>query len=220
MRNLMFAITMLFASTAFAGFQGFQELSTGAYQDLKLFDKIQCARGVSCSRLDGKLVVAPPTLTRKNFFQWQPSTLTSGTSTTPVATTLYLSQIHIPGYSTLTGIKLSNGATVGTNKYIVALYDSAGTKLANSALAGVTTAGADVYQAIPFTSSYAAKGPGTFWIALWVNGTTDRFRTIPAVGEISGYAGTVTGQTFGTVPSTITPPTSFTADVGPVSFTY
>ncbi len=52
-----------------------------------------------------------------------------------------------------------------------------------------------------------------------MNGTTDRFRSLPASMEGRGLAGSVTGQTFGTVVA-ITPPTTFTADKGPVAFVY
>lgn len=153
-----------------------------------------------------------------NFMGWRPSTLTSGTSTTPSATHVYVSQIVVPFNSTLTGIYLNNGATVGTNKYVAILYNSAGAVVANSTLSGITTSGADGYQILAFTGTYAAV-TGTYWIGIQVNGTTDRFRSVPAVGQFAGYTGDITGQTFGTA-ATITPPTSFTADVGPVAFTY
>lgn len=150
---------------------------------------------------------------------WAPPTLTSGTSTTPAATSVYMSQIYIPASCTLTGVAVSNGATVGTDKYIVALFNSSGAAVANSALAGATTSGADAYQSVAFTATYAANGPGVYWIALYVNGTTDRFRSIPAVGAHAGLAGEVTGQVFGTV-AAVTLPTTFTADKGPVAFVY
>lgn len=156
---------------------------------------------------------------RTNYIGWRPSTLTAGTSTTPSATVVYLTQIMIEANATITGIKVSNGATVGTNKYIVALFDSSGSPVANSALAGANIAGADGYQTVAFTGTYAAKGPGIFWIGLYVNGTTDRFRSVPAVGEYGGLAGSVSGQTFGTVAAVVLP-TTFSADLGPVAFTY
>lgn len=154
-----------------------------------------------------------------NFMGWHPPTLTSGTSTTPSATTVYLTQVYIPFNSTLTGVYVNNAGTAGTNKYIVALFNSAGSAVANSTLSGITTSGTSAYQQLAFTGTYAAVGPGLYWIGLYVNGTTDRFYSVPAVGQFAGYTGSLTGQTFGTV-AAITPPTSFTADVGPVAFTY
>lgn len=164
----------------------------------------------------GGVTVANP---KVNWGTWRPSALTSGTSTQASSTTVYVAQITIEHNTTLTGIKVNNAATVGTNKYIVALFNSAGTALANSSLSGVTTSGADSYQTIPFTGTYAVVGPGVYWIAVYMNGTTDRFRTVPAVGEYAGLAGSVSGQTFGTVAS-LTLPTTFSADLGPVAFTY
>ena len=236
--------TICLASPALAGFQGYNGST-----NLGVFNRIKCSTGLTCS-VDGdkmKFITTPAmsgttmslsstlavtgasTLTGgiangsgllKNFSHgFRPDSLTAGTSTTPSATTVYLTQIYVPVNATLTGVKVSNGATVGTDKYIVALFDSAGTPVANSALAGATTSGADVYQAIPFTATYAAKGPGVFWIGLYVNGTTDRFRSIPAAGEYGGYAGSVGTQVFGTV-AAVTLPTTFTADKGPVAFTY
>lgn len=199
------------------------------------FVKVKCTTGLTCSQSSGKLslvtngsvsgVITPTSgiaassgqLTR--FTNFKPGTLTAGTSTTPSTTTVYLSQIFIPANATLTGIAINNGATVGTDKYVVALFSSGGAVVANSALAGATTSGADSYQSIDFTSTYAAIGPAVYWIALYVNGTTDRFRTIPAAGAYAGLAGSATGQTFGTAAS-VTLPTTFTADKGPVAFVY
>lgn len=158
------------------------------------------------------------TLTR--FAAWFPSAVTDATSTTPSVTTLYLTQVHVAHNFTATGINVLNAATVGTNKYIVALYTETGSLVANSATAGVLTAGASGYQQVAFTSTAAVTGPATYWIGLFVNGTTDRFYAIPAQGSVMGLAGTITGQTFGTVPATITPPTTFTAAAGAVVGTY
>lgn len=228
-------VTAFLSTIAFAGFQGFNGSS-----NIGVFTGFKCSTGMTCTKLGGNMVVvSSPTLAgaltvtgastltggivnagaKVNHIGWQPPSLTSGTSTTPSATTVYLSQIYIPANVTLTGIKVNSAATVGTNKYIVALFDATGAAVANSALAGVTTANADAFQTIAFTGTYAAKAPGVFWIALYVNGTTDRFRTVPAAGEFGGLAGSVTGQTFGTIAS-FTPPTTFTADKGPVAFTY
>ena len=154
------------------------------------------------------------------FPAWFPSAATDATSTTPSATTLYLTQVYVAHNFSMTGVQVLNAATVGTNKYIVAIYNAAGTLLANSATAGVLTAGASAYQSVAFTAPIALTGPETYWLGIWVNGTTDRFYAIPAMGSAVGLAGTITGQTFGTVPSTITPPTTFTAAAGAVVATY
>lgn len=160
------------------------------------------------------------TAPKTNWSTWLPKVaVTEATSTTPVATDVYMTQIEIPYNMTLTGINVLNAATVGTNKWILALFDSTGAVIANTALAGVLTSGASAYQQIAFTAPVAVKGPGTYWIAGYMNGTTDRFYTIPAFGAPAGLAGLVTGQTFGTV-SAVTLPTTFTAAQGIIGYTY
>jgi hypothetical protein len=142
-----------------------------------------------------------------------------GTSTTPVAGTVYYADIFIPETAkVLTGVGVLNAATVGTDKWLLALYDSGGTLLANTATAGTTTSGANAFQQIAFTSTYTVKKPGRYWIGASLNGTTDRFRTIAAATWIDVLTTSATG-TFGTL-AALTPPTTFTADVGPVAYVY
>jgi len=147
---------------------------------------------------------------------------TDGTNATPSITVVYLSQILIPFNCTLTGAAIFNGATVGTDKWIYALFNSSGTPVANTATAGTTTSGADAFQQIAFTTTYAAKGPETYWVGLYANGTTDRFNAIPTglLGlSQAALAGSVSTQTFGTV-AAVTLPTTQTADVGPFCYVY
>src|SRR5438128_2335176 len=50
-----------------------------------------------------------------------------GTSTTPVAGTVYYADVFIPETAkVLTGVGVLNGGTVGTNKWVVGLFSSAG----------------------------------------------------------------------------------------------
>lgn len=150
---------------------------------------------------------------------WVPGVATNATSATPSATVVYLTQIFIPVNTTLTGAAVLNAATVGTNKHIFALFDSSGNVLANTTTAGTTTSGASSFQGIDFTGTYAAIGPRTYWVGLYMNGTTDRYYAIPSIGRARGMAGSVSAQTFGTV-AAVTLPTGFTADVAPVVFVY
>lgn len=142
-----------------------------------------------------------------------------GTSTTPVAGTQYRIDVYVPeDYAMISGIGVLNAATVGTNKWIVMLYDSTGRLVANSAVAGVLTAGANAPQEIPFTAAVALKH-GMYIIAAMLDGTTDRFRTVAASTNIDKLTGSSTGS-FGTVPANITPDTTFAADKGPVGYLY
>lgn len=142
-----------------------------------------------------------------------------GTSTTPVAGTIYWADVFIPETAKLlTGIGVLNAATVGTNKYVVGLYDSAGNLLANSALAGALTSGANAFQQVAFTATYTTKKPGRYWIGVQLDGTTDRFRTVAAATWIDVLTTSATGS-FGTM-TALTPPTTFTADTGPIAYVY
>lgn len=141
-----------------------------------------------------------------------------GTNAVHVAGTKYYSEIWLPANKTVTGIGVLNGATVGTDKLIVALANSAGTVVANSALAGTTTSGANGFQEIAFTGTYAAVGPARYWIIIQCNGTTDTTRRI-ATSTYLNWTGSAAGA-FGTLGASITPPTSTTADVGPIAYLY
>jgi hypothetical protein len=173
--------------------------------------------------VDGAIIptggIGTGTSTFTNFAGWVPSAITDATSTTPSATTVYLTQIHVAHNFTATGVQVLNAATCGSTKWIVALFNEAGTVLANSNTAGVTCSGASGIQQLPFTSTFAVTGPATYWLGLYANNTTDRFYAIPAAGGFLGRAGTVTGQTFGTIVN-VTPPTTFTAGAGAVLSTY
>lgn len=152
-----------------------------------------------------------------------PLASTDGTDTAGHTTTVFLTQMFIPVNCTLTGIGIFNGSA-NTDKYVVALFNSAGTAVANSATAGTASSGTDTFQEIAFTGTYASLGPATYWVGLYTNGTTVRFNSIPAAAPYLltrqfGLAGSVTGQTFGTVAS-VTLPTTFTADKGPFSYVY
>jgi len=142
-----------------------------------------------------------------------------GTNTTPVAGTIYWAEVFIPRPMVITGIGVLNGGTVGTDKHVVGLYKTnGGAVLANSALAGVTTSGANAFQEVALTATYSAEGPARYWVALQMNGTTDRFRSIAASTFVDVLTDSDTGS-FGTLTS-LTAPTTFTADVGPIAYVY
>lgn len=217
---------MLFACSTTPAFAG-MEIDNAAGKQLGFAGKIKCGTGLSCSvsgigvTINSPGTAGTPLISGVNttYVPFPVATLTAGTSTTGLATSVYVTQVFIDNNASLTGIAVNNAATVGTNKYIVVLFNSSGVPLANSALAGVTTAGASSWQKIPFTAPVAVVGPAVYFVGVYINGATDTFYTIPAAGEYVGSAGSVTGQTFGTV-STITPPSTFTAGAGPIVHTY
>lgn len=158
------------------------------------------------------------TLKPYNIRTWQPIAATSGTDTACTNGTAYVGSIQVPGNMTITGISYLVGSVGGTDKVIVSLHDSSGALLANSALAGTTVGTAAQVQAVDFTTPYAAKGPATYFVALTFNGTTAKFRSVPAHTQ-GGVIGNGVTQTFGTA-AAFTAPTTFTADKVPVAFIY
>jgi hypothetical protein len=133
---------------------------------------------------------------------------TSGTAAA-AATEIYCSEIDLPYSQLLTGLAPLNGTTVGTNKHFAILYDSNGKVLANTAVAGVTTAGASTYQKMNFVTQYYAVGPARYFACDGLNGTTDTIRHAATATNDNILGGTITAQTFGTA-AAITVPTTFT----------
>jgi hypothetical protein len=141
---------------------------------------------------------------------------TCGTNTAiAAATSMYCSEIDVQGSKYTTGLAPLNGATVGTDKHLVVLYDGTGNLVANSAVAGATTSGANSYQTYAFTTPYFVVGPAKYYACLQSNGTTDTVQMLAVNKDDTFTTKAVTGQTFGTVPATITVPTTFTTVVGP-----
>ncbi len=151
---------------------------------------------------------------------WQPIAATSGTDTTPADGTQFVTSLWIPANVTLTGAAYLVGSVGGTDKVYAVLYSSAGAVLAQSSTAsgGATVGTAAQIQTLAFTSTYAAVGPGLYFLGVSMNGTTARLRTVPAYCQAGLRAGSV-AQAHGTVAS-ITVPATFTADKAPVAFVY
>lgn len=144
----------------------------------------------------------------------------TGTATTEASAEFYCTEADLPQNKLLTGIAVLNGGTVGTDKHLAALYDSAGNLIANSAVAGATTSGANTFQTFAFTSQYYAIGPALYFACIQSNGTTDNIRMVVTGTQDTYLTKGITGGTFGTVPATITVPTTFTTAVGPYQYVY
>lgn len=141
-----------------------------------------------------------------------------GNSTTYGASgTVYVVSIYVPADMKVTNINLLANATVGTNSVIGALYNSAGTLLGNSILTGTATSGANTFQVLALLTPIAVQGPGIYYVGIQANGTTDGMRTIAASTFVGRRASAITGGSFGALPA-ITPPTTFTANDGPIVY--
>jgi hypothetical protein len=144
--------------------------------------------------------------------------LSNNASTTPVAGTRYYVDTSVGTDGTVvTGIRALIGAAGGTDKFIFELHDSTGALVATTALAGVVVGSANTWQAIPFTAPVTVNA-GVYFIVVQLNGAVAaKFATYnaPVTPLLTGSA---TG-TFGTS-AAITPPTTYTAGVGPVAMLY
>lgn len=141
---------------------------------------------------------------------------TDGNDTMPVITETYIAELWVAANVSATGVAVFNGSAVGTDKLVLAIFDSTGAVVANTATAGTTATGTDAYQKINLTAPVTLKGPATYYVGLQVNGTTYRFNS----HILGGFgASKKTGETFGTL-TAVTPPTTFTTALGPMASLY
>lgn len=141
------------------------------------------------------------------------SATAANTDQTPVATEVYIAEIHVTLPCTATGVAIYNGSAVSGNAK-VGLANAAGTVVATSA--STATSGTTAYQRIAFTATYNLV-PGTYYVLAFYDNNTQR-----ATAWTAGSFGAAkqTGQTYATGFTTITPPTTFTTALGPVASLY
>ena len=156
-----------------------------------------------------------------------------GSSTTNVIQ-LWVTDIFVPHNRTLTNIAFLQGSGSVTDNWVGVIYDSFGNIVASTALAGQAQAGADTWQVQPialaytptgvtagaFTSAAATTvqlyGPQQYYVGIQINNTSaNAIRLMAASTFYDVCAGSVAAGTFGTIPATITPITTFTATKGP-----
>lgn len=146
------------------------------------------------------------------------SYLGNGLDKTMVAGSRYYTNYTIGTPQTFTGAAVRVGTTGGTDNWILELHGPTGLLLATTATAGTTAGTASTWQQIAFTATYTVTIPGTYYIALQSNGTTAKFDSVNAPALTGVVTGSATG-TFGTGAS-ITPPTTYTANLGPKVWLY
>lgn len=141
---------------------------------------------------------------------------TDGADATAVNTETYISEIFVPANCTITGVAIFNGSATGSGNITVGLGDANGNPIAAAKSASTTIVGTDVYQLVPFASSYAAKGPATYYIMVQYSSNTTHYNA-----HTLGHHGVTkqTGQTYGTFTS-FSPPSVFTTGIGNISGLY
>lgn len=144
------------------------------------------------------------------------TTVSGATNASVVTTETYVCEVFIPVNATVTGISILNGTAVAGN-ISVGLANSSGTVVANSAT-NVSASGTTAYQQVPFTATYAAKGPAKYFVLLQGSNTSGRY----VAHTIGNFGATkVTGETYGTFLTTAAySTTAFTTAIAPVASTY
>lgn len=143
-----------------------------------------------------------------------------GTSSTVVAGTLYICSLDLPQNFVATGLANLNGTTATTDKSLLALYDAAGNLIISSSLAGATVATANTYQQHAFVPGPCFLPVGKYYVVYQQNGTTATPMLIPSGYGYDGLTTATATGTFGTLPASITVPTTFTTVYGPWAYLY
>lgn len=140
------------------------------------------------------------------------TSLTQGNDTALVTTDTYIAEIYMEGNVTVNGVAVLMGSVAGNGHLSVALATSAGAVVASSAT--TTTSGTSTtFTQVSFSTPYAAIGPATYYVLVQGDNTSDKIR-MHGAGNFG--AALQTSQTYGTF-TTITPPTTFTTNQGPVA---
>lgn len=143
-----------------------------------------------------------------------PRVNTDGTDATPVITEVYIAEIFVPATMAITGVSIFNGSVAAGN-IKVGLASSAGAVVATSASTAMS--GTDAYQRVPFTASYDARGPATYFVLLILDDNSARVNC-HTFGDFG--AAKQTSQDYATGFTTITPPTTFTTALAPMASLY
>jgi hypothetical protein len=143
-----------------------------------------------------------------------------GTNSTSVAAELYCTEVRLPYSRLITGYAPHIATTGTTDNWIVALYDSGGNLLANSAVAGAVVGSPYAWQAEAFTAPYYAVGPAQYFACLMSNGTHATIDTVTTGtnDNILTFKSASAG-TFGTLPN-FTAPTAFHSVSGAYGYIY
>lgn len=143
-----------------------------------------------------------------------PVAVGSGTNATASATQTVICEVFVPVNTTLTGIKwVGNASSTGNVQF--SLATSAGAPITAAQTASTATSATANYQTAAFVTPYVALGPRKYFI-LMQNSAANHYQAV-ALGNFG--TAVKTAEVFGTF-TTVTPPTTFAADICPYADTY
>lgn len=141
-----------------------------------------------------------------------------GTNTTDIAGQVWVTSIYIPVTKTITKLGFLQGATATTDNTVLAIYNSAGTLIGNTALAGAVLSGANTFQEQVLTNPASGSltlTPGLYFMSVQGNGTAaGALKTVATATFINVVSEVISGS-FGVLPA-IAVPTTFTAGQAPI----
>lgn len=143
-----------------------------------------------------------------------------GTNTTDIANKRMTTSFFVPYSFWATGLQVLQGGTATTDKITAQLADAGGIVFAPGAAAGVSLSGANTFLSVPFANAQLVTGPALYYASIVGNGTASgAYQTVATATFNNITSQGTTSITFGTFPN-FTPPTTFTADLAPVTCLY
>ena len=141
-----------------------------------------------------------------------------GTNTTDINGQVWVTSIYIPVTKTITKLGVLQGGTATTDSVVMAIYNSAGALIGNTALAGTALSGANTFLEAALANPSGGSltlTPGIYYLGVQGNGTAaGAIRTV-ATATFINVVSQVNAGVFGTL-AAITPPTTFTAGQAPI----
>lgn len=142
-----------------------------------------------------------------------------GTSTAGSSTVTMSTDVFLEDKFTSTGAGILIGATGGTDTFTIVLRDSSGkyiTKTASTTASGSTNA----FQEIPWLTPQPDLPRGRYYLDVQTSGATATTRRIATATYVDTTAAETSSTVYGTVPTYLVEPTTFTALKAPVMYIY
>lgn len=182
-----------------------------------------CMSGVWVPQTVPATVTVSGAYTACNFGAGTILTSVGVSSSVAANTTEGLAEVFVPQTFYATGASVILGTTPDTaTTRIYTLRTLDGKLLANTDTAGTAAGGTgSVLQQIAFTARKLISGPAYYLIGYSASGSdANGINLLTTAAPGQGVAGEITGLTYGTVPASVTGPTTFTSAKGPAGCVY